>query len=127
MDLSVTRVTEELRDDLSWLGSAHGTQATQTITLDVTKFTDDHKSDGGSLLSGLPLAVTGTDQGQDLYGLWTVGATLAGFLYKGVRTAEGQTRAGAAILEHGRVKVDNLPVTVDAAGQTSAAGRIIFA
>lgn len=131
MDLSVRRSSETLRDDLSWLGSAHGTQATQTITLDATTFSAAHKSDGGSLLSGLPLTKTTVEDGIQLYGLWTdddvAPKTLAGFLYTGVLVHPEATRVGAPILEHGRVIVENLPVTVDAAGQDSASGRFIFA
>lgn len=127
MELGVKRSSVG-QDDQSWLGSAHGTDAPQTITLDTTSFTAAEQftdNVGGWLKSGLPLAQTGTEDGQRVYGLWTTGATLAGFLFTGVQASAD--RVGGAILEHGRVKTAKLPVAVDAAGQTSAAGRIIFA
>lgn len=133
MDLSVRRSSVALRDDLSWLGSAHGTQATQTITLDATTFrnVEGTQSDGGSLISGLPLMKTTVEDGVQLYGLWldndATPNELAGFLYTGTQLHPDATRVGAAILEHGRVIVENLPVPVDAAGQASASGRFIFA
>lgn len=132
MDLSVRREVEG-RSDNSWLGSAHGTDATQTISVDTGTFTAATHYPDGYLVSGLPLAVTGTDAetGTDIYGLWTVNATtpvdLAGFLYTDTPVPVAGAVVGAAILEHGRVKADKLPVSVDDAGMASASGRIIFA
>lgn len=116
------------QDDQSWLGSAHGTQATQTITIDTTTFTDAaHFTDGvgGWLKSGLPLTVLRQENGQNVYGLWATTNALAGFLF--TATQASADLVGGAILEHGRVRTAKLPVAVDAGGQTSAAGRIIFA
>lgn len=128
MELSVRRSSVG-QDDQSWLGSAHGTQATQTISIDTTTFTNvAHYADGvvgGWLKSGLPLRVLRTEFGQKIYGLWTTGNPLAGFLF--TTTEASAATVGGAILEHGRVRTAKLPVAVDNAGQTSADGRIIFA
>lgn len=122
MDLTIKRESFG-QDDQSWLGSAHGTNAAQTVTLDASSFVKATHYPEGWLKSGLPLAKSG-----EKHVLWTVGAVLAGFLFTTVRVPEdASTPVGAAILEHGRVKAAKLPVSVDAAGQDSAAGRIIFA
>lgn len=125
MELSVRRSSSG-QDDQSWLGSAHGTQATQTITIDTTTFTDPAtQMIDGWLKSGLPLQVLRQEFGQNVYGLWLTTTTLAGFLFSTVEASA--TLVGGAILEHGRVRTAKLPVPVDPGGRTSAAGRIIFA
>lgn len=122
MDISIKR-TPIGNEDQSWLGSAHGTNAAQTITLDASTFTKATHYPDGYLKSGLPLAKSGAK-----YVLWTTGADLAGFLFTSVRVPENTaTPVGGAIFEHGRVKTAKLPVSVDAAGLATAAGRIIFA
>ena len=122
MDLTIKRESFG-QDDQSWLGSAHGTNAAQTDTLDAASFTKATHYPDGWLKSGLPLAKSG-----EKYVLWTAGAVLAGFLFTTVRVPEDTAApVGAAILEHGRVKAAKLPVSVDADGQATAAGRIIFA
>lgn len=122
MDLTIKRESFG-QDDQSWLGSAHGTNAAQTVTLDASSFVKATHYPEGWLKSGLPLAKSG-----EKHVLWTVGADLAGFLFTTVRVPEDvASPVGAAILEHGRVKAAKLPVPVDAAGQATAAGRIIFA
>lgn len=123
MDLSIRRESFG-QDDQSWLGSAHGTNAAQTITLDVSTFTAGTHYPDGHLKSGLPLQ----DLGNGKFGLWTALSDLAGFLFTPVKApADSATPVGAALLEHGRVIAAKLPVSVDAAGQATAAGRIIFA
>lgn len=122
MDLSIKRESFG-QDDRTWLGSAHGTDAAQTITLDVSTFTKATHYPEGWLKSGLPLAKSGAK-----HVLWTTGEVLAGFLFATVKApASTATPVGAAIFEHGRVKEAKLPVTVDTAGKATAAGRIIFA
>lgn len=122
MDIAVKRASFG-QDDQSWLGSAHGTTAAQSITLDVSTFTKADHYPGGFLKSGLPLAKSG-----EKHVLWATGAVLAGFLFTPVSIpASTATPVGAALLEHGRVIVSKLPVSVDADGQATAAGRIIFA
>ncbi|WP_187368118.1 hypothetical protein [Nonomuraea terrae] len=55
MDLSM-RTENFSFDDQSWLGSAHGTDAARTITLDVSAFTAGVHYPNGYFPSGLPLA-----------------------------------------------------------------------
>lgn len=131
MDLSISRKSFGAEDQ-SWLGSVHGTDAAQTVTVDVSTFTQAEHYPEGYLPSGLPLMITGTAGGQDVYGLYTDGGEgetneLAGFLFTTTHVPSPDARVGAAILEHGRVKTDRLPVTVSEAAQATAAGRIIFA
>lgn len=122
MDITIKRESFG-QEDQSWLGSAHGTNAAQTVTLDASSFVKATHYPEGWLKAGLPLAKSGTK-----HVLWTTGAALAGFLFTTVRVPENlASPVGAAILEHGRVKAAKLPVPVDAAGQATAAGRIIFA
>lgn len=123
MDISIKR-TSFGQDNQSWLGSAHGTNAAQTITLDVSTFTKATHFPEGFLKSGLPLQKLAGGK----YGLWTSTKELAGFLFTPVSApTSSATPVGAALLEHGRVIVAKLPVPVDAAGQATASGRIIFA
>lgn len=122
MDIAIKRASFG-QDDQSWLGSAHGTTAAQSITLDVSTFSKAKHFPGGFLKSGLPLAKSGAK-----HVLWTAGANLAGFLFTPVQApADSSTPVGGALLEHGRVIAAKLPVSVDADGQATAAGRIIFA
>lgn len=114
--------------DPSWLGSAHGTDATQSITLDISKFTKATHFPKGRIKSGEPLGkITATG----LYGPYKSDATdgtdtAVGFLYGDVPVVDGDTALPAAILLHGQVKTANLPHPIDAAGQTDLAGRILF-
>jgi hypothetical protein len=55
MDLSM-RTENFSQDDQSWLGSAHGTDAARTITLDTSAFTSGTHYPNGYFPSGLPLA-----------------------------------------------------------------------
>ncbi len=54
MDLT-QRTTTYASDDQSWLGSEHGTQATETIALDTSLFTPATHYPNGFFLSGIPL------------------------------------------------------------------------
>lgn len=123
MDLTIRRETFG-QDDQSWRGSAHGIDATQTITLDVSTFTAGTHYPQGWLKSGLPLQKLAGGK----FGLWATTKVLAGFLSEPVKApASSATPVGGSLQEHGRVIVAKLPVAVDADGQATAAGRIIFA
>lgn len=123
MDISIKR-TSFGQDNQSWLGSAHGTNAAQTITLDMTTFTKATHYPDGYLKSGLPLQKLAGGK----YGLWLTTKDVAGVLFTAVSApASTATPVAGALLEHGRVIAAKLPVPVDAAGQATAAGRIIFA
>lgn len=103
MDLHVT-TSEGRRDDISWLGSQHGTDAQRSVTLDHTafsSFTDEF------IPSGVPLAA-GAD-GKFVPYTGADGQTLAGFLATPVKTSAKYDQAGA-ILVHGQIVTANLPV-----------------
>lgn len=130
MDLSLR--TEAFGvDDQSWLGSAHGTDATESITLDTSAFTagTHYTALGGHFKSGIALGkITATG----LYGPYDGGAVdgreaLAGFLYAAVPApAAATTDPSGAMLVHGKVVTARLPVAVDAAGVADVDGRIRF-
>lgn len=130
MDLSLKTesFTQDRRD---WLGSAHGTDAPVSATLDVSKFTAGTHYPDGYIKSGVPLGqITATK----LYGPYDDTATdgrqtLVGFLF----TAQdvnarrvASTKVVGSMLVHCFIREAKLPVAVDAAGKTDVAGRIIF-
>lgn len=131
MDLQV-RETTYTQGDQKWLGSAHGTNTADTITLDVSLFTEaDHFPDG-FLRSGQGLGkVTATG----VYGpyddaLATGVQTLVGHLLTDVKV-HSDNHAGkvmGALLRHGQVIEANLPENhgVDAAGKVDVKGSIIY-
>jgi len=56
MDITIRSEGPWLPEDRSWLGSAHGTTATRTITLDVSAFTEETHYPNGFIPSGTVLA-----------------------------------------------------------------------
>ncbi|GAA1353664.1 head decoration protein [Streptomyces beijiangensis] len=108
--------------DRSWLASLHGTDSTDTVTLDVSKFvagthyvaSTDPYQPYSRFKSGIPV---GRITASGLYGLYTVGATdgtqnLAGFVFAEAQFAPGQTKVPAALLWHGSVITAKLPIAV---------------
>lgn len=129
MDLSV-RTSSYSVEDRSWLGSAHGTEATRSITLNLSTFTANTHYPTGYLKSGTLLGrITATG----LYGPYNDSATdgrqtAAGILFNSIPMATGGTNPSAPLMEHGVVVEAKLPTNsgVDTAGKTDLAGRIIF-
>lgn len=128
MDLSQTTETFG-SDDQSWLGSSHGTQATESVVLDTSTFTAGTHYPDGYFKSGLPLAkITATGK----YGPYDDAAVdgravLVGFLFAAVKAPAVTTIDPAgAMLTHGKVRSARLPVAVDANGQADVAGSIRF-
>lgn len=118
------------QEDQSWLGSAHGTDATRSITLDTSAFTSGTHYPSGFFLSGLPLGkITATGKYAPYVDANSDGTqTLVGFLLTAVKAPSDTTiDPQGALLVHGVVVDAKLPVAVDAAGKTDVAGRIIFA
>lgn len=118
-------------DDQSWLGSEHGTQATETIVLDTSTFTPATHYPDGYFKSGIPLGEITATPG--MYGPYDNAAsdgrqTLVGFLYAAVGAPLVNTVDPAgAMLTHGKVRTSRLPLgAVDAAGKTDVAGSIRF-
>jgi hypothetical protein len=125
-------------EDQSWLGSAHGTDATKTATLAVSLFTAGVHYPSGYFPSGLSLGkVTANNANKGLYGPYDNTATdgrevYAGPLFTTIRAPRGTvtstTRVQGAILKHGSVRVSRLPIPaeIDAGARADAAGRILF-
>lgn len=133
MDLTVRTVAYQTEDH-SWLGSAHGTEATDSIVLDLSLFTAGTHYPNGYIPSGMPVAeVTAVGANQGMYGPYN-GAlangqqTNTGHLFTSIPVTAGQTRAAAARFTHGKVRVANLPANhgLDAAGQADVAGFIQY-
>lgn len=128
MDIAPVTTSYAL-DDLSWLGSQHGIEAGESITLLVSSFTSGTHYPDGFLKSGLPL---GKITASGKYGPYDDAAsdgrqTLVGHLYGGVPVATGGgANLGGALLTHGKVREANLPLAVDAAGKADVAGRIRY-
>ncbi|MFE3461364.1 head decoration protein [Nocardiopsis aegyptia] len=129
MDLSL-KVEGYSDDDATWLGSSHGTSSGRNATLDLDAFVPATHYPDGYLPSGLPL---GKITASGLYGPYDSGAVdgtevLAGFLLTPLSTPRDDTSTTVvgALLDHGRVKVANLPVAFTAPAAASNATTIIF-
>lgn len=124
MDLNVRTDALGLEDQ-SWMGSAYGSSQAQSITLNVAGFTAATHYPAGYFPSGIPLGKYATGANAGLYGPYTAGATdgtqnLAGFLF--TTTTAPRTPAAnvaGALLDHGRVIVAFLPITVSATAQAT--------
>lgn len=128
LNLKVESFTQDRRD---WLGSAHGTDAPVSITLDVSKFTKNTHYPDGYLKSGIPLGKV-TSGGK--YGPYDDAAsdgrqTLVGFLFTAQDVDARQvasTSVVGSMLIHCFIREAKLPVAVDANGKADVAGRVIF-
>ena len=127
MDLT-PRTTTYQTSRQDWLGSAHGTDATESVTLNLALFTAGTHFPNLYLASGEPL---GKVTASGLYGPYDDAAVdgravAVGVLYTDVSVPAGVTTGnfGAAILTHGRVINALLPRVIDAAGIVDVAGRI---
>lgn len=111
-------------EDRSWLGSAHGTEATRTITLDVSAFTAGTHYPDGYIPSG---TVVARNDSSGMYEPYDGDNTAAGFLFNSVSVTAGGADVGAPLLEHGMVIEDRLPENsgFDAGAATDMAGRIV--
>jgi hypothetical protein len=128
--VNLNPVTETFQnEDQRWLGSAHGTDAAQSITLDTSVFTAGTHYPNGYFPSGLPLGrITATGKYGPYNNALADGTeTLVGFLFCTVDAPTDNTQdPQGAILLHGRVIESFLPVAIDAAGRVDVAGRIIL-
>lgn len=100
--------TEYGTDSRMWLGTAHGTQMTRTVSLDnaamIAAFPD------GNVPSGVKLGrVTATGLYRRAAAAATDGSqVVVGHLFSAVKI-RGTGRTGVALYEHGRVKTRFLP------------------
>jgi len=116
-------------DDQSWLGSAHGTDATETVTLDTSTFTAGTHYPDGYFKSGIPLGVITAGGKVGPYDDAAVDGreVLVGFLFAAIKApADNTLDPSGAMLTHGKVRESRLPVAVDAAGKADVAGSIRF-
>lgn len=115
--------------DQSWLGSSHGIGECRTETVDISAFTQATHFPNGYIPSGTPVAkVAGLLVPYDATEATVTGAgVLAGFVFTDQST-DGVADLPVALLDHGRVKVANLPVTftAPAAEAKRAATTIVY-
>jgi hypothetical protein len=117
-------------EDRSWLLSPHGTEpgTTPSVTLDTSAFTAGTHYPNGYLPSGL---VVGRITATGLYGPYDNSAvdgrqTAAGILFSSVKVPTSGGDPAGAIVVHGFVDADKLPIALDAAGVADL-GLIHFA
>lgn len=122
MDITVRTVDYGV-ENRSWLGSAHGTEATRTITLDMSAFTAGTHYPDGFIPSG---TVVARDDDSGMYGPYDGDNTAAGFLFNSI-TVVSDANVGAPLLEHGIVIESKLPEDsgFDAGAAADMAGRIV--
>lgn len=101
--------------DQTWLGSTHGISNSRTVTIDVSGFTAGTHYPNGYLPSGLPLNVA--DEGAAVPWTGAAGEEL-GFLLFDQTCAATTPDFAAAVLRHGTVMVDNLPIAFTAVDDT---------
>lgn len=131
MDLSLKTesFTQDRRD---WLGSAHGTDAPVSVTLDVSTFTQATHYPDGYIKSGIPLGkITASGKYGPYDDTKTDGRQVCvGFLFtaQDVVSPRGVVAASAvgSMLVHCFIKEAKLPVSIDAAGKTDLGARVIF-
>lgn len=115
--------------DQSWLGSSHGLRNARTETLDISTFTAATHYPNGYIPSGLPVAkVGGVLVPYDATEGTTTGAgILAGFILTD-QPVVGTGDFAVPVLDHGRVKTGNLPITfaVPAAAAKSANVQFVW-
>lgn len=110
--------------DRDWLASRHGTDSTETVTLDLSKFAKAthyvEPSAGqphGYVRSGVPI---GRITASGLYGPYDPAAkdgreVLAGLVYAEAAFTTGTTKVPAALFWHGTVKTSKIPGGIDPA------------
>lgn len=101
--------------DQTWLASTHGIHKNPQGRLKLSAFSA--VDDEGYIKSGSPLAITGVGTNEELvpYDAAGVGEVtkLAGFLRNDIPLVAGSadTHANVAYIDHGRVRINRLPVT----------------
>lgn len=102
MDLSMNSVSWGAGDQ-RWIGSRHGTQNAQTVTLDITAFT----AFGDTIPSGVPLKRNGAGK---YVPVSAIGDTLAGFLF--TEQPNKGTVQVAPMIWHGLIRTRYLPSAI---------------
>lgn len=127
MSIAIKTTEYQGSSDPSWLGTAHGTEAAGSGTLDISKFTAETHYPLGFIKGGIAVAkITATG----LYGPYTPAdattglGTLAGFVLWDVPVRG--TKEPFALYDHGKVVTARLPIAVDADGIADVKPRIQF-
>lgn len=138
MDLSVRSYGPWSPENFSWLGSAHGTDSTQTITLVKSLFSAKSYYTGSQLIpGGVALGkITTSGATQTMFGPYDDAATdgrqvMVGHLFSTKSVTGSGLYIGAALLIHGTVRLSKLTAItadhgVDTAGQADVAGRLVY-
>ncbi|NEW49340.1 potassium transporter [Nocardia cyriacigeorgica] len=116
------RVESWSAGNLSWLGSAHGTNSARTVTINITAAAA--KITNGVIKSGEPLAIVSGLAVPYASGASDGSQILAGFLLTDVAVVTGAGNVVAPLLDHGRVILTKLPSAVAANATTS--GQFVF-
>ena len=108
-DLQRTETVFANPDQHDWLGSAHGTDSASSITLDTADLLSAY--DDGQVPAGVEVS-RNTTSGRYELGASGVGTThdRAGFLLHSVTARSSAPTVIGALLWHGRVLVDRVPV-----------------
>lgn len=118
MDLTI-RSESFGTEDQSWLGSAHGTDATDPITLDGPAMLAAFPT--GVIPSGVEVQAAATGRyGPRGTGAFTVAGT-SGHVFTTVKVNADGGHVGAALLWHGEVIVSKLPASSGHDGASAAA------
>lgn len=102
-------------DDLSWLGSRHGTETPQTCTIVTATLTAGTHYPNGFVPAGMPLGKFTSGGNAGKFGLLNASAsdgsqTLWGFLLHSQEVLDSTQNITASLIERGRIKLFNLPV-----------------
>ncbi|MEV4741593.1 head decoration protein [Streptomyces sp. NPDC049555] len=131
MTIQPYTTTVQVTADRDWLASRHGTDSTETITLDLTTFTKGvHYAEPepgqphGFVRSGVPV---GRIAASGLYGPYDPAATdgrqvLAGLIYAEAPYTPGTKNVPAALFWHGSVKTAHIPGGIDPTKIVAAPG-----
>lgn len=134
MDIALEQVGSWQAENREWLGSRHGTDVTQTITLATSTFTAGTHFPNGFVPSGTVLGkITSVGATQNMYGPYDDAASdgrqvAAGFLFTSVKMRTSGPNVGAAIHWHGVVIASKLPLqsgtgALDANGKADLAAK----
>lgn len=138
MDITKRSVGTYQVENRTWLGSQHGLEATDSVSLNLALFASDRYPNGfipsGTVLSKMDAQVNGCD----VYGPYDPASnvpagsgTATGFLFNSMNVPQATGYIAAPLVKHCKVKVSLLPFasgkgSLDAAGQVDMAGRVVF-
>ncbi|MEU7905307.1 head decoration protein [Actinoplanes sp. NPDC049118] len=132
MDISVKTISYPV-EDRAWLGSAHGTDCTESITVATSEFTRTTHYPNGAIPSGMPVALITSGDKAGLYGPYGPTETngqqhLAGHLFSSIRVPDNGANVGAALLWHGAIVIARLPAGhgLGPAGIAAAPGSLRY-